>query len=80
MRGVLFLCWQPLHRWGLAVDARDGGRWQKSALCVQTDPEVFFPDQDASARAANRVCSRCEVKSECLEDALGRGERFRIAQ
>jgi WhiB family redox-sensing transcriptional regulator len=45
-------------------------RWQDQALCVQTDSEVFFPEQGGSARAAKRVCARCEAKDPCLKFAL----------
>jgi WhiB family redox-sensing transcriptional regulator len=52
--------------------------WQERALCSQTDPEEFFPEKGGSTREAKRICSRCEVKTECLEYALGHDERFGI--
>ncbi len=52
--------------------------WQERALCAQTDPEAFFPEKGGSTREAKRVCSRCDVKSECLEDALARDEQFGV--
>jgi WhiB family redox-sensing transcriptional regulator len=52
--------------------------WQEEALCAQTDPEAFFPEKGGSTREAKRVCSRCEVRLECLEYALGHDERFGI--
>ena len=52
--------------------------WQERALCSQTDPEAFFPEKGGSTREAKRICSRCEVKTECLEYALGHDERFGI--
>ncbi len=52
--------------------------WQERALCSQTDPEAFFPEKGGSTREAKRICSRCEVKSECLEYALAHDERFGI--
>jgi WhiB family redox-sensing transcriptional regulator len=52
--------------------------WQEEALCAQTDPEAFFPEKGGSTREAKRVCSRCDVRSECLEAALARDERFGI--
>jgi WhiB family redox-sensing transcriptional regulator len=52
--------------------------WQERALCSQTDPEAFFPEKGGSTREAKRICSRCEVKVECLEYALGHDERFGI--
>lgn len=52
--------------------------WQVDALCSQTDPEAFFPEKGGSTRDAKRVCTSCEVKTECLEYALQNDERFGI--
>src|SRR5512139_1966556 len=52
--------------------------WQERALCSQTDPEAFFPEKGGSTREAKRICSRCEVRGDCLEYALGHDERFGI--
>ncbi len=52
--------------------------WQERALCAQTDPEAFFPEKGGSTREAKRVCTGCEVRSECLEYALENDERFGI--
>ncbi len=52
--------------------------WQERALCAQTDPEAFFPEKGGSTREAKKVCTRCEVRSECLEYALANDERFGI--
>lgn len=61
-------------------DGDDGGvlGWQDQALCAQTDPEAFFPEKGGSTREAKRVCSTCDVRSECLEYALANDERFGI--
>jgi WhiB family transcriptional regulator, redox-sensing transcriptional regulator len=56
----------------------DAPEWQEHSLCSQTDPEAFFPEKGGSTREAKRICSRCEVKDECLEYALGHDERFGI--
>jgi WhiB family redox-sensing transcriptional regulator len=53
-------------------------RWRELGLCAQTDPEAFFPEKGASAREAKRICSRCEVRLECLDDAIRSDERFGI--
>jgi WhiB family transcriptional regulator, redox-sensing transcriptional regulator len=58
-------------------DADDQG-WQARALCAQTDPEAFFPERGGSTREAKRVCRACEVKSDCLDYALGNDERFGV--
>ena len=50
--------------------------WADEALCIQTDPEAFFPDKGGSTRAAKKVCANCPVTAECLE--YGLTERFGI--
>jgi len=52
--------------------------WQVDALCAQTDPEAFFPEKGGSTRDAKKICTTCEVKTECLEYALHNDERFGI--
>ena len=52
--------------------------WQERALCAQTDPEAFVPEKGGSTREAKRICTTCEVRSECLEYALEHDERFGI--
>ena len=52
--------------------------WQVDALCAQTDPEAFFPEKGGSTRDAKRVCTTCDVRSQCLEYALQNDERFGI--
>lgn len=44
--------------------------YYKSALCAQTDPELFFPVKGGSSSDARRICDACTVKFECLYDAL----------
>lgn len=60
--------------------ATDNGEpaWQESALCAQTDPDLWFPEMGGSAHAAKRICSRCDVQAECLAYALAHDERFGI--
>ena len=65
--------------WGLlGLGAPDGTEWMRHGLCAQTDPEVFFPDKGESARPPKSVCAVCPVRSECLEYALERNERFGV--
>jgi WhiB family redox-sensing transcriptional regulator len=64
------------------VDAGSGllpaPKWHERALCAQTDPEAFFPEKGGSTRDAKRICGRCEVRAECLEDALVHDERYGV--
>jgi WhiB family transcriptional regulator, redox-sensing transcriptional regulator len=52
--------------------------WQERALCSQTDPEAFFPEKGGSTKEAKRICSRCEVRHNCLQHALDQDERYGI--
>jgi WhiB family redox-sensing transcriptional regulator len=61
-----------------ALDEVEHQEWQDRALCAETDPEAFFPEKGGSTREAKRICSGCEVRSQCLEYALAHDERFGI--
>jgi len=52
--------------------------WMDEAICAQTDPEAFFPEQGASTADAKKVCSGCPVRERCLQYALRNKERFGI--
>ena len=60
------------------VDDDNPLSWQTDSLCAQTDPEAFFPEKGGSTRDAKRICTSCEVRTECLEYALENDERFGI--
>ena len=62
----------------MALTGEDEQEWQERALCAQTDPEAFFPEKGGSTREAKQICNSCDVRSECLEYALGHDERFGI--
>jgi WhiB family redox-sensing transcriptional regulator len=52
--------------------------WRDLALCREVDTEIFFPERGKSAKAAQLICSRCEVQPECLAYALAVGEEFGV--
>ena len=52
--------------------------WWSRGRCAEVDPELYFPEKGASARAAKLVCRGCEVRAECLEHALAHGEEFGV--
>ena len=52
--------------------------WHKRANCATADGEAFFPEKGGTNEAAKRVCRRCFVRTQCLDDALARNERFGI--
>lgn len=67
---------RPQLQWSLGaagpvLAAGDGADWRDFALCAETDPEAFFPEKGGSTREAKKVCRSCEVRTECLEYALG---------
>ena len=65
----------PAALFAAAADRED---WQQRALCAQTDPEAFFPEQGGSTAEAKAVCARCPFTAECLEHVLARDERFGV--
>ena len=46
--------------------------WRGSALCAQVGGDLWFPDKGENAVDAKRVCARCPVRRECLDEALTR--------
>ena len=52
--------------------------WMRDALCAQTSPDEFFPDQGGSVTAARSICRACDVRAECLAYALANHERYGI--
>ena len=52
--------------------------WQAKARCNEVEPEIFFPERGGSSKAARAVCSHCDVRLQCLEDALNNKEQFGI--
>ena len=58
---------------------RLGTDWIKSAACLQSDPELFFPIGTTTDNAlaqldeAKRVCAGCPVRAACLRWALALG-------
>lgn len=66
----------PDFDWTLLFPAEDvDTSWMDYALCVETDPEAFFPGKHEKADAAKAICRRCEVQDECLTYALTIRER-----
>lgn len=52
--------------------------WQDRALCLQVDPDQFFPEKGAPVPKVKQVCAACPVRPECLDYALGNGEQHGI--
>ncbi|MFE7517064.1 WhiB family transcriptional regulator [Streptomyces sp. NPDC057540] len=49
-------------------------------LCVQADPDDFFPERvtAASTAYAKALCVRCPSQPECLQQALARREEYGV--
>ncbi|MGH9278801.1 MAG: WhiB family transcriptional regulator [Acidimicrobiales bacterium] len=62
----------------MTFDASGRDTWKQAAACKGTAANVFFPDTDASAKAAKAICARCMVRSNCLEVALRNKERHGV--
>ncbi len=60
---------------GIDVQATE---WMRDALCAQTDPEAFYPDEYGSVEPAKAVCAECPVLAECRAYALETGQRFGV--
>lgn len=41
-----------------------------TALCAETDPELFFPEKGGSVREPKRLCRKCPFLAACREWAL----------
>lgn len=59
------------------------GDWRHRAACRDEDPELFFPIGESGpalrqAGAALAVCARCPVRSECLTDAIEKGDLYGV--
>jgi WhiB family redox-sensing transcriptional regulator len=44
--------------------------WRNSAACRGVAVSLFFPDKGENATQAKLVCKGCDVRRECLQDAI----------
>ena len=63
----------------LIVMKNADANWRSRAACLSADPELFFPLSEAGTsvaqeKRAKAMCSRCPVRSECLDFALATRE------
>lgn len=52
--------------------------WQEWARCREADPELFFPADGQPAEPARRICRRCPVIRDCLDEAMRHEERHGV--
>jgi WhiB family redox-sensing transcriptional regulator len=70
------LTWVRTHEWDISA-------WRNRSACRDSDPDVFFPigstgpalEQIATAQ---RICTACTVRDECLEFALATNQEAGI--
>lgn len=46
------------------------------ALCAETDPDLFFPEQGSHSAVAKTICAVCPAVQECAEWALSQPENL----
>lgn len=52
--------------------------WSALGSCSQVDPEIFFPEKGGSNRDAKLICTKCDVREQCLQYALDNDENYGI--
>lgn len=77
----------PIAR-GLQAPVLEDLAWMEGALCVDHDPEYWFPPTGGGrdpgsrmlvkARAAKAVCADCPVRTECLTYAFETDQRYGV--
>ena len=58
------------------VTGRD--TWRQAAACRNGPSADFYPETEAEARPAKRICAACPVRQLCLDTALRNGERYGV--
>lgn len=43
--------------------------WREDAVCAQTDPDMFFPEQGGNVQSVKQICRACPVAMQCLQFA-----------
>lgn len=56
----------------------EGPEWKQRALCMEVDPELFYPEKGSSTKSAKAMCQLCDVREDCLAYALEKQERFGV--
>jgi len=58
--------------------------WMERGRCREVDPELFYPEHKganathAAYKNAVKICSLCEVRSQCYDVAWRNNEQFGI--
>lgn len=62
----------------LDLGSPDTSTWMQFGVCMETAPDAFFPERGESTAPAKAVCVGCPVRTECLNYAVTRNERFGV--
>ena len=67
----------------VTLPPRPNWGWQDAAACRGTDVVLFFgpdgerqPEREIRERKAKAMCASCPVRSECLDYAISRPEKY----
>ena len=60
------------------LDATGRDLWRLAAACKNHPGANFYPETEAEARPAKRICAACPVRRPCLDMALWNGERYGV--
>lgn len=62
------------------ISERAAAIWMNDALCRRRrlDVDTFFPGRGEPNAEIKAVCAACPVRTQCLDYALARGEKFGI--
>ena len=52
--------------------------WAAYAACRETDPDLFFPAEDADPTEALKICAGCAVRDDCLDYGFMTKARYGI--
>lgn len=54
------------------MDERSVDFWWRSALCAQTDRELWFEQVGGHGNTAKKICRACPVRVQCLMEEICR--------
>ncbi|MFY7065950.1 WhiB family transcriptional regulator [Nocardiopsis changdeensis] len=52
--------------------------WRDQAACRDHDADLFFDDTKAGIAAAKAICAACSMRTDCLEYAITKPERYGV--
>lgn len=52
--------------------------WKQRGACAGLDAARFYPQRGEDVEPARQVCRGCQVRDECLDHALTRGEKHGV--